>query len=66
MQPVVGGIAVTGLDKQGNVCFFTLGDEEAGLLPEQASGPSTPLSLWPLIAALGISAIVLARRRSGK
>ncbi|MCK9343046.1 MAG: hypothetical protein M0P33_03955 [Massilibacteroides sp.] len=72
LQPVVGGIAVTGLDKPGNVCFFTLGDEEAGLLPgqadasAQASGPSAPLSLWPLIAALGISAIVLARRRSGR
>lgn len=75
LQPVVGGIAVTGLDKQGNICFFTLSDEEAGLLPgqadlsalgAQASGPSAPLSLWPLIAALGISAIVLGRRRSGK
>lgn len=72
LQPVVGGIAVTGLDEQGNVCFFTLGDEEAGLLPRQAdasaqaSGPSAPLSLWPLIAALGISAIVLVRRRSGR
>lgn len=75
LQPVIGGIAVTGLDKQGNVCFFTLGDEEAGLLPgqaslsaqgAQASGPSTPLSLWPLIAALGISAIALGRRQPGK
>jgi hypothetical protein len=68
LRPVVGGIAVTGLDKHSNVCFFTLGDEEAGLLPGEAdaSAPSSPLSFWLLPAALGISAIVFWRRRSGK
>ncbi len=68
LRPVVGGIAVTGLDKHGDVCVFTLGDEEAGLLPGQAdsSAPSSPLSFWLLPAALGISAIVFWRRRPGK
>ncbi len=68
LRPVVGGIAVTGLDKHSNVCFFTLGDEEAGLLPGEAdaSAPSSPLSFWLLPAALGISAIAFWRRRSGK
>ncbi|MDN7023809.1 hypothetical protein FGU65_02665 [Methanoculleus sp. FWC-SCC1] len=68
LQPVFGGIVVTGLDNHGNVCFFTLADEEAGLLPTEAdsSAPSSPLSPWALIAALASSAIVFGRRRSGK